>query len=645
VGTRNARLFPESTRALGARVHEGREEVTVFVPAATGGTTVANLVDNGRIAVCFSRPRDHCTLQLEGALIELREADAGDRAVVERYRTALVECLGWIGIPPRLVLRLVALPRGALPDRIGLHADAGPGRRRAAGHARQRTTPVNERPPIPPRCFDGVAPAVIATCGLDGEPNFTYLSQVHYVAPDHVALSCHFLNKTRRNVEESPYAAIVLHDPLTSEAYRMRLQFDHAEMEGPLFDSMAARIQVIASHTGMAAIFRLIAADVYRVLSVEPVEGFLVPPDPVIDAGPTLLPGGPLTELRGLQIVSDRIARAHDMNGLLSEALAALDELLGFSHAMILLAGGGRLVCTANRGYGDKEDKENKPAKGIGIEVPFGAGLIGTVAQLRRMVRLSGMGSELRYGRAIRGRAEELGHAGEICPEVPLPGLENAQAQLALPLLAGETLVGVPAVERSDPLCFDEWDEAFLQIVANQISAAIDRVRATPATPAPAPAVPVRRFTFYKNDDCLFVEREYLVRNVPGRIFWKLLNVHAREGRTEFTNRELHLDPSLGLPPIKDNLESRLILLRKRLAEKCPEARLVPQGRGRFALQLACVPELHRRETGWADARMQPVAVRGTAVRLAQSHVCIGASIRRGYGSGLVRVPFFAGRR
>jgi putative methionine-R-sulfoxide reductase with GAF domain len=437
-------------------------------------------------------------------------------------------------------------------------------------------------------CFQGVIPAVIATSSKEGEPNITYLSQVYFIDDTHVALSCQFFNKTKQNVAENPYANVQVTDPVTNDAYQMDLRFDHSETSGPLFDTMFARIEAIASHTGMAGVFKLISADVYEVSSVWKVEGFHRPLPP---SEPKPLPPSDIrSELRVLQVVSDRLNRAPDLEALLSSLLAALRQELGFEHAMILLADDQqqRLFTVASAGYGES---------GVGAEVAIGVGLIGTVAQSKKVMRISDVGGDLRYGRAIRGEASGSHLADVLTPEIPLPGLPDARSHLGIPLSVQDRLVGVLAVESKTPLGIDEWHEAFLDIVGNQVAIALERMLEDEeiVTPkhdrAPALAPPSRKaraLKFYEGDDCVFVDGEYLIRNVPARILWRLLESYQKEGRVEFTNRELRLDASLGLPPVKDNLESRLILLRKRLEEKCPDIRIPSCGRGHFRLEIGC---------------------------------------------------------
>lgn len=466
------------------------------------------------------------------------------------------------------------------------------------------------------RCFQGVVPANVATCSKDGEPNVSYVSHVHYVDSKHVALSCQFFNKTRRNVLENPSALVSLHDPVTFDAYRLRLRYRHSETEGPLFDQMSLRIEAIASHTGMKGIFKLIAADVFEVLSIEAIEGYLLPPS---DEAADELP--PMTqrivgEMAGLQLLSAQVNRAQDLEGLLDAVLAATRALFDVEHLMLLLADetGGRLFTVASRGYGES---------GIGAEVAIGEGLVGTVAEQRRPLKVAGVPYELRYGRAIRERFRAVTRS-EPGREIPLPGLPDVQSQLALPLVVQDRLVGVLALESRDPLHFDVWHEAFLEILGNQIALGIATLSAReerdddpePRSPRPRDAristprlaaaakaalteepAATHTFTFYKNDDCVFADGEYLIRNVPGRIFWKILTERQATGRREFSNRELRLDPSLGLPAGKDNLESRLILLRRRLEQKCPDVRLVPTRRGRFALECACRVELVEKQS------------------------------------------------
>jgi len=117
--------------------------------------------------------------------------------------------------------------------------------------------------------LDNGMPGLMVTCSADGTPNATIISQVYWVDETHVALSFQFFSKTIRNVRENGRAWAAVTDFVKQADWLLSLEFERSETEGPVFDAMDMQIEAIASATGMSGIFKLRAADVYRVLSVE----------------------------------------------------------------------------------------------------------------------------------------------------------------------------------------------------------------------------------------------------------------------------------------------------------------------------------------------------------------------------------------
>ena len=126
------------------------------------------------------------------------------------------------------------------------------------------TLPAEIRPVL-----ENGMPAVMVTCSADGIPNVTVISQVYYVDDEHAALSFQFFSKTIRNVRENPRAYVCVTDAAGQVEWVLQLAFERSETSGAIFDAMDMQIEAIASATGMSGIFKLRAADVYRVLSVE----------------------------------------------------------------------------------------------------------------------------------------------------------------------------------------------------------------------------------------------------------------------------------------------------------------------------------------------------------------------------------------
>ena len=454
-------------------------------------------------------------------------------------------------------------------------------------------------------CFQGIIPAMLFTSAKDGTPNAAFLSHVEYVDPEHVALSFQFFNKSRRNIAENPQALVRVIDPDTQQGWALRLKYERSETSGPLFDRMYLRIEAIASYCGLKGIFKLLAADVYKVESVEPVPEESGVTDAAVRRGREQQEVAVFT-MKALQDLSMRINTADCLENLLDSILAGLEEFFGFNHSMILLAGEkpNTLVTIASRGY---------PEAGAGAEAAFGEGIIGLVAEAQKPIRISGLLRWMLHAYAAKRRAEEQG-VSSAERRVPLPGLENPASQLGVPLLVRGELVGVLCIESDTPYRFHEEDKTSIELLGSYLAIAIqnmqlqepedppaasqgnDRAGNGAADAAKVATATKREVTYYKGEEVVMLDGDYLIRSLPARILWKLLSAHKSEGRSEFTNRELRLDKSLNLPDYKDNLETRLLLLRRRLDQKSPDIRLMPKGRGRFALELSSELKLVERE-------------------------------------------------
>jgi adenylate cyclase len=428
-------------------------------------------------------------------------------------------------------------------------------------------------------CFLGVVPAVIATASAGGVPNVTYLSRAHPVDHERIAVSNQFLSKSSRNVAENPRASLLLVRPDNHDEFRVTMVFERTERRGPIFDRLRNDLATIAALTSMQDVFRLAAADVYRVTNIERV-------GPAADAEPHGVVAEEAFEPATLGELCARLSRCSDLDTLVRVTVDGLAEVLGYEHSQLLLLDedGSRLFTIASHGYADE---------GIGAEVAVGEGLIGMVASTCAPISIGNLRQMAKYARTVRTSFEA---SGEITPgqEIPMVGLDRPGSQLAVPAMALGQLVGVLIVESTGSGRFAPPDASMLTVVASIVANAIETLRtevrmagavaarsAMAATPPSAQQVHVRHFAL---DGSTFLDGDYLIKGVAGKLLWSLLRQYQGEGRTEFTNREVRLDPTLDLPDFRDNFESRLILLKRRLDERQAAIRIEKTGRGRFRL-------------------------------------------------------------
>jgi hypothetical protein len=97
VGSCNAQCEPAVVRAYGCRVAPDRRSITVFLSVIQSRAVLENLRAGRGIAVVFSRPRTHETLQLKGAGATIAPLARGDREAMRAYGRSFSEEVGAVG--------------------------------------------------------------------------------------------------------------------------------------------------------------------------------------------------------------------------------------------------------------------------------------------------------------------------------------------------------------------------------------------------------------------------------------------------------------------------------------------------------------------------------------------------------------------
>lgn len=98
VASHDPALTPSVARGFGCRVSGDLRQVTVFVSVLRSRALLRDLGAGAPIAVVFTRPKTHETLQLAGTNAEVRSLTQGDQELVRAYGEAFgteIRALGY----------------------------------------------------------------------------------------------------------------------------------------------------------------------------------------------------------------------------------------------------------------------------------------------------------------------------------------------------------------------------------------------------------------------------------------------------------------------------------------------------------------------------------------------------------------------
>jgi sugar/nucleoside kinase (ribokinase family) len=132
IGTRDADLEPNGTRATAITTDEDGQHITIFVPKAAEARVLPNLEANGHGAVVLVRVSDERSCQIKGVFVEARAAADRDRAFVMDPWDRFVQNIEQIGLPRAVTGHWKMWPCLAIRLKVAELFDQTPGPRAGA---------------------------------------------------------------------------------------------------------------------------------------------------------------------------------------------------------------------------------------------------------------------------------------------------------------------------------------------------------------------------------------------------------------------------------------------------------------------------------------------------------------------------------
>lgn len=107
VASRDADHRPHLMRAIGWRPSADHRRVSVLMTARTSSQVLDDVRSNRAIAVVFSEPTTHHSVQLKGSDAVIEPTVGGDGQLIDTYARRLAEELGQLGYSPAFVHALL----------------------------------------------------------------------------------------------------------------------------------------------------------------------------------------------------------------------------------------------------------------------------------------------------------------------------------------------------------------------------------------------------------------------------------------------------------------------------------------------------------------------------------------------------------